>query len=323
MRTASLALLIWIFVFIGIQSGNTADWPMWRYDEGRTAASPQQLADTLYMRWMHEYPALKPVWDDPLNQDLMQYDTVYEPIVVGKTLLFGSNAFDRIVALDTETGREKWTFHAGGPIRLPAVANQKNVYFTSDDGCLYCVRLENGELAWKYNSVPKERLMLGNERLVSTWVARGGAVLKDDVVYFGSGIWPFMGVFLFALDAETGEEIWVNDSSSVPYKEQPHGGAWAFGGIAPQGTIAISGERLLVPCGRSVPASFDRKTGALDYYKLHENGKTGGAFVCATDKHFFNYYRDGVVNLYDTATGEGIFFRAFGQPVVTDQAFYC
>jgi len=43
---------------------------------------------------------------------------------------------------------------------------------------------------------------------------------------------------------------------------QPHHSP-AFAGPAPQGSLAVTGEKLLVPNGRSVPAVFDRKTGKM------------------------------------------------------------
>ncbi len=297
------------------------DWPMWRYDANRSAASPQELADTLHLLWVREYPKLTPTWDDPLNQDLMQFDKVYEPVVHGKTLFIGSNASDCLIAVDTETGAEKWRFYVGGPVRFPAVAANQRVYFVSDDGYLYCVNAETGEQNWKFQGMPSDGKILGNERLISTWPARGGPVLKDGIVYFGAGIWPFMGVFIYALDAETGEVVWENDSTGSKYMLQPHNSP-AYAGVAPQGNLVVAGDKLLVPCGRSVPACFDLKTGALQYYHLAKHNKTGGAFVSAVGSYFVNYHRDSVVTLYDLATGDSV-IRRFGKvPVMTKNMLF-
>jgi len=105
------------------------DWPMWRYDANRSAASPHKLSDKLHLQWVRDYPVLTQAWDDPFNRDLMQYDKVYEPVVQGKTMFVGSNASDWMVALDTETGAEKWSFYVDGPVRFPPVAHNGNVYF--------------------------------------------------------------------------------------------------------------------------------------------------------------------------------------------------
>ncbi|MEW6239087.1 MAG: PQQ-binding-like beta-propeller repeat protein [Candidatus Omnitrophota bacterium] len=302
--------------------GFGADWPAWRFDANRSADSPQELPASLSLLWTRDYPPLDPVWDDPLNRDLMQYDKVYEPIVLGKTLLVGSNAWDCLTALDADSGDEKWTFYANGPVRFPAAAGNGKVYFVSDDGRLYCLGAEDGRMIWKYDGAPYDRKILGNERLISTWPARGGPALKDGIVYFAAGIWPFMGVFVYALNAETGREIWVNDSSSFLFINQPHNSP-SFAGVAPQGNLVVAGDKLLVPCGRSVPACFDLKTGKFLYYHLARNQRNGGAFVCALGDQFFNYHRDLTVNAFDLTTGE-MLVKEFGKiPVLTRKAIYC
>lgn len=312
----------WLFfcLFPAI-NGMAGDWPMWRYDAGRTAASPDELPGALHPLWTREYPPLEPVWDDPLNRDLMSFDTVYEPVVSGKTMFIGSNACDRMTALDTETGAEKWAFYADGPVRLPPVVDQGKIFFASDDGFLYCVDAETGILVWKYSCVSSREKILGNERLISPWPARGGPVVKDGIVYFAAGIWPFMGVFICALDARTGEEIWINDSTGSSFIKQPHNSP-AFAGVAPQGSLVIAGDKLLVPGGRSAPACFDLKTGEFLYYRLAENQKTGGAFVAALGPHFVNYHRDQAVNLFDLETGNRLIDRFGAMPVLTGEVFY-
>jgi outer membrane protein assembly factor BamB len=262
-----------------------ADWPMWRHDMHRSAASPQELPDRLHLQWVREFPPLKPAWSD---QPKMQLDAVYEPVVMGKLLFVGSSRWDCVLALDTRSGEEKWRYDAGGPIRYAPVAWEDKVYFAADDGYLYCVRAEQGTLLWKFRGGPSERKVLGNERLVSTWPARGAPVIADGTVYFAAGIWPFMGIFVYALDARTGQVIWVNDGDGSLFMKQPHN-ADSFAGVAPQGPLVVAGDKLLIPGGRSVPACYDRRTGKLIHYLLAEHGKRGGgAAVTAQGKYFFN-----------------------------------
>ena len=302
-------------------TATAADWPMWRYDANRSAASPHELPDEMHLQWVREYPQLSPTWDDPLNRDLMQFDTIYEPIAANGLLYFGSNSLDRVIALNAETGEETWRFQTNGPVRFAPVAYQGKVYFVSDDSYLYCVVGASGEEQWRYRPINNDRKVLGNERLISTWPARGAPVIEDGVVYAASGIWPMMGVFVYALNAETGDEIWVNDGSSAQWMNQPHNSP-SFASIAPQGLLVVSGDKLLVPGGRSVPACFDKKTGEFLYYKLAESGKTGGAFTASVGDFFVNYHRDSVVSLYDISNGERV-VSAFGKmPVWTKDAIY-
>ncbi len=301
--------------------GFAADWPMWRYDAGRTADSPEQLPDNLNLLWAREYSERVTVWDDPLNQDLMAYDRLFEPVVAGKRMFLGFNDSDKLVALDTESGREIWTYRMEGPLRLaPAVWNGK-VYVTSDDGCLYCLSADSGDLIWKHRGGPSERKLLGNRRLISMWPARGGVVINDGTVYYAASIWPMMGTFIYALDAESGKIIWKNDGNGSEYMRQPHR-APSFAGVAPQGSMVVSGDRLLIPGGRSVPAVFDRDSGAFDYYRLADSGKTGGSFVCARGNVFFNHHREKDATMYHLKSGIVLHAPVGKYPVLAENAWY-
>ena len=95
-----------LFVLSTFSVAIAADWPMWRYDAGRTAYSPEELPAQLHLQWMRQYSQREPVWDDALNQDLIPLDRVFEPIVLGETLYVGFNDRDKVVALDIHTGAE-------------------------------------------------------------------------------------------------------------------------------------------------------------------------------------------------------------------------
>lgn len=266
-------------------SASAGDWPMWRYDAGRTAASPDSLPEKLSLQWVRELPRLKPAWPD---QPKMQFDIAYEPVAAGKRLYVGSSRTDTVTAYDTETGNEVWRFHAEGPVRFAPLAWEGRVFFVSDDGYLYCVDAAKGSLNWKFRGGPSDRNILGNERLISTWPARGAPVIADGTVYFAAGIWPFMGIFLHALDAKTGTVVWTNDGDGSIYMKQPHN-TDSFAGVAPQGPLVVVGDKLLIPGGRSVPACYDRRTGKMLHYVLADNGKKGGGSdVAAIGNLFFN-----------------------------------
>ena len=182
-----------------------------------------------------------------------------------------------MTALDTETGAERWRFITGGPVRFAPVASEGKVYFVSDDGYLYCLN-DDGSLRWKFRGLPddrRDRKVLGNGRLVSLWPARGGPVLADGVVYFAAGIWPTEGVFVHAVDAESGKAVWSNTKSDrIPASNWDHG-IGCDAGLTPQGYLAIVGDRLVVPCGTQLPAFLDLKTGDLQTYTTGWGGRLG------------------------------------------------
>ncbi|MCA9136690.1 MAG: PQQ-like beta-propeller repeat protein, partial [Planctomycetales bacterium] len=276
---------------------------MWRYDAQRSAAAPNRIDGDLKPIWEKNFRGRSQAWDDPLNLDLMTYDRVFEPVVMDGRMFVSFNDSDKVVAFDTETGQELWRFYTEAPVRLPPVGHAGNVLFTSDDGFLYCVDAASGKLEWKFSGAPDSQHAIGNRRLTSAWPARGGAVVRDGTVYFSASIWPFMGTFIYALDAETGEVQWVNDRTGSQYIKQPHS-APSFAGVAPQGAMVATESSLVVPGGRSVPAVFDRATGELRYFELNAGGKgTGGSFVAADDKNFFVHTRGKGTRAFGLADG--------------------
>ncbi len=127
------------------------DWPMWRFDAARSASTPHNLAEELHLQWIRELPepqrAWRHQWDD---QSKLDFDVAYSPVVMGDIIFVPSNVTDSLTAYSIENGREKWRFYADGPVRLAPAARDGRVYFTSDDGYLYCVHAETGELEWKF-----------------------------------------------------------------------------------------------------------------------------------------------------------------------------
>ena len=297
------------------------DWPMWRYDAGRTASTPEQLADILYLQWQVKYSPRIPVWDDPLNQNLMQFDRIFEPIVAENKIFIGFNDQDKVVALDLNTGKELWHYYADGPVRLPLAANNGKIYFTSDDGNCYCLDGDTGSLVWKLSLAPASNKLLGNKRLISMWPSRGGIVIKDNILYTAASIFPLMGTFIYAINTETGAIVWKNEGTGSNYILQPHKSP-AFADVAPQGVFTISGDKLLVAGGRTVPAAFDLRTGEELYYQLATSGKTGGAFTCGNDKVFFNHHRERMTYMYDAKTGEKLNSDAGEYPVLDGDNIY-
>ena len=302
---------------MGAGAGN--DWPMWRYDAAHTAASPHALPAALHPAWAQGYGEREPVWDDPLNRDMMPYDAIFEPVVAEGRMFLAFNDRDKVVALDARSGEEQWSFYADGPVRFSPVVFEGKVYFTSDDGHLYCVSAAEGRLLWRFRGGPSAQKVLGNRRVISAWPARGGPVQRDGVIYFAASIWPFMGTFLYALDAQDGSVRWINDSTSADYIKQPHG-APAFAGVAPQGQLAATEELLLVPGGRSLPAALDRSTGRLRYFNFGAKGQ-GGSFVAADETRMFVHTRlRGTMALALSDGKEGKF--SINEPVLADGMAY-
>ncbi|HQO33687.1 MAG TPA: PQQ-binding-like beta-propeller repeat protein [bacterium] len=277
---ASIAMIVWALPY----STLAEDWPMWRYDVGHTGSSPEQLSENLRLQWVLELPTPVPCWPYP-SQYKVQFDHTYEPIVMDGLLFVPSMIRDCMTAYDAETGEERWRFYTDGPVRFAPVGSKGKIYFVSDDGCLYCLDAVHGSLEWKCPGGPSNYKVLGNERLISMWPARGGPVIADGIVYFAASIWPFMGTFIHALDAETGTVKWTNSGSGPDFMLQPHTSP-AFAGVSPQGILGLTEDKLFIPGGRNRPAAYNRATGEFLYQ--HADTKLGGCEVYLSKEWFFN-----------------------------------
>ncbi|MBI5395434.1 MAG: PQQ-binding-like beta-propeller repeat protein [Verrucomicrobia bacterium] len=274
------------FVLVYLSSlASAADWPMYRADAGRSGCTPESLPAKLELRWTYRSATPRPAWP---SSERLAYDFAHQPILMGDTVVLGSTVDDSVVALDAADGRMRWKFLTGGPVRFAAAGWRDRVFVASDDGWLYALALADGRVLWKHRGGPDSRMCLGNERMISRWPARGGPVVVEDTVYYAAGIWPSGGVHIHALDAESGRVVWSNDRTGQMYMPQPHCGAKAQSGVAPQGNLLAAAEHLFVPTGRAVPAAFRRADGELEHYLLQENGSIGGSRALVADKFVVN-----------------------------------
>ena len=141
-------------------------------------------------------------------------------------------------------------------------------------------------------------------------------MIADGTIYFAASIWPFMGVFLHALDARTGTVIWTNDGDGSIYMKQPHN-ADSFAGIAPQGPLVVAGDTLAGPrrpFGAGLLRPQDRQAALLP---AGENAKRGGGSdVAVIDRLVFN---GGAIFELDTGSYLGTFSKL---PVLGEDVVY-
>ncbi len=298
------------FLVSGTATARAGDWPTYRADAARSGYTSEAIPNQLRERWVfHPGAAPRRAW---VGSERIEYDLAFQPILVGDTVLLGSSADDTVYALDATTGLIRWRFHTEGPVRFAPVAADGRVFLASDDGWLYALDLGTGELAWKHRGGPDPDRVVGNGRVISRWAARGGPAVAGGLVYYTAGIWPSEGVFIHALSTKDGQVAWSNVDSGRIEMKQPHGGAVAVSGVAPQGYLALAEDAVVVPTGRAVPAVFDRGSGELRYYKLQENQQQGGTRTAVVESSFLN-----TGCLFDLASGALTSRVGLGPTVVT------
>jgi len=116
-----------------------------------------------------------------------------QPIIADGKVYLGTLA-GILHAMDVETGKDVWTFRAGGPILHAAAAGPARVYFGAADGLVYAINIVDGAQAWTFRTG------------AAIWNA---PVLHQDMLCIGS-----RDGRVYALDAESGVLRWSADTGA-------------------------------------------------------------------------------------------------------------
>ena len=305
-----LKLCLLLNVFLAPIGANGADWPTYRCDNARTGCTSETLVLPLVLRWLHVslHPP-QPAWPAPAERPRegfilrhrVIFDDAFQVVAAGGRLYFGSSADNKLYALDAATGEEIWSFYTTGPVRLAPAVWQDRVFVGSDDGFVYCLRSDNGELVWKKRGAPKDERLLGNGRMISRWPIRTGVLVDGGIVYFGAGIFPHENVYLVALSADDGKLMWENDaiSEEAAYRNE----------LSPQGYLLASETQLFVPSGRALPVGFDKSNGQLIFNRKYgwrgaeAGGVIGGTYALLADNQVYTGTQNHLLAL-DQLTGK-------------------
>ncbi|MFV1965572.1 MAG: PQQ-binding-like beta-propeller repeat protein [Pirellulaceae bacterium] len=315
-RTALL-----LTVFLGAMMPRMAssdDWPTFRHDRSRSGITTEKLSPPLEPCWVYEsLHGPQPAWGDPKSGPIenilelrrVHFDDAFQVVGSDGAIYYGSSSDNQLYCLDLKTGKIRWTKIVGGPIRLAPTLNEGRIYVASDDGWAYCLQAGDGTEVWKFQAAPTDQRVLGHGKMISLWPSRTSVLVDAGVAYFAAGIFPAEGVFLYAVDAATGELIWCNDSTG----ENPHSR------VSPQGYLLASDSALYAPMGRVSPAAFRRDDGRL-LYETSFGKNVGGSYALLAGDHVYTGTEEMVA--FDQKTRDR--FAAFPgrRMVVTDSAFY-
>ncbi len=281
-----------------------ADWPTYRHDIRRSAVTEEALALPLKPAWTYVCPQPPaPAWPDPFQLiNRLDFDYAPQPVVAEGIVCFGSSADDTVRALDVKTGKEKWHFIAGGPVRFAPQIDRGKVYFAADDGVIYCLDAGSGKAVWTVRAAPADERMVGQHRMISRWPVRTGVLVTDGVVYGVAGMWQSEGMLVYALEADTGRELWCNDAS----------------GYSAQGALLASDDLLLVPNGNERPTPLNRRTGAPVAWPKSGQPGAGGTWqtIDRNKLYAFAYHRSSVLMIQPYALTNGLTGRCWGADVV-------
>ncbi len=304
------------------------DWPTYQHNAARMGATAETLSPSLKLRWTYQ-PASSPrtAWEGPRKEPIeghkmvhrVHFDDAHHAVIVGDRVFFGSTVDHQVYCVEGSTGRIVWHHYTEGPIRLAPTVADGRVYFGSDDGTVRCLRAEDGKPLWSHRVSGKDERLLARGEMISRWPVRTGVLVDEGVAYFGAGIFPHETVFLCAVDAATGKEIWRNDRISQRDAGRDD--------LSPQGYLLASEDLLFVPSGRTLPAAFNRKTGEFVYkrsysWRTSAGGVIGGSRAVLADGQLYSFGAHHFLALEQRSGAAGFAYIPGEQLIVRDALAY-
>ncbi|MBD3239301.1 MAG: PQQ-binding-like beta-propeller repeat protein [Chitinivibrionales bacterium] len=167
----------------------TGEWPCYRRDAQRSGSTPMPLA-----------PRLAQAWEARLGGKLSALTAA------GGKLLVAQVDAHAVHALDASSGTRVWSYYAGGRVDSPPTIRDGRVYFGCRDGFVYCLRLSDGALAWRYRVAHGLDQMVAYGQLESVWPVHGSVLLHRDELWAVAGRLMFIdgGLRLVRLDPASG-----------------------------------------------------------------------------------------------------------------------
>lgn len=166
------------------------------------------------------------------------------PLISGN-LLIEANALDGVAAYNLETGAEVWRLKIDNGAETGAALINDRLFFGASDGLFYSVSAKDGKVLWTF---PTRTENIAEPLLDSS----------TGILYFLSG-----ANSLYALDAESGRQIWL-------YSRQDSSNFSIRGGSKP----ALKDGNLFVGFSDGALVSLNAKTGNLQWeIQLNKNKK--------------------------------------------------
>ncbi len=180
-----------------------SDWPMYRRDAERSGSSPSAVAGELKQRWSVA------LGGKASDAGLAKADKLTQPVIAGGKVFVSAVASHTLYALDAETGKVVWKHLAGGKIDSSPTVYANTVLFGCADGWVYCLRADDGALAWRYQVAPSDAQIVAFQNVESVWPVHGSVLIVKDTLYALAGRNMFFdgGMRLVRLNARTGKMI--------------------------------------------------------------------------------------------------------------------
>ena len=175
-----------------LEIGNPQAWPAYRHDARRTGAATCEVSSKV-----------APEWTVRLTGRLTP------PVAAGGLLYVAEKDAHTLHAIKLADGSAAWQFTAGGRIDSPPTVRRGLAMFGCADGWVYCLRASDGQLAWRFQAAPCDRLIVAFGQLESAWRVHGSVLVANGLAYCTAGRSTFLdgGIRVVALDPGTGKVV--------------------------------------------------------------------------------------------------------------------
>ena len=177
----------------GLVTQSVKEWPTYRHDVLRSGSTPSAVPFSLQRAWQVKLTG-----------------KISQPVIAKGTVLISAINEHRVVALTADDGSIRWTFTSGGRVDSPPTIYGDLVLFGSADGYVYCLRLVDGELVWRFRASPLDLRTVAFERVESVWPVHGSVLVLDGVAYVTAGRSSYLdgGIYMYGLEPATGKVLY-------------------------------------------------------------------------------------------------------------------
>ena len=187
-------------------------WPTYRHDARRTSTTTVPVPTPLRLLWETQIEdqtapeALKREW----SRHPAHAGSLTAPVIAGGLVLVAAPNSHRVFAVAADSGKAQWSFTADARVSAPPCVAGGLCYFGSQDGWVYCLRPEDGQLVWRFRAAPAQRLIMAFGQPESQWPVQGGVLVQDGRVFFAAGRQSNVegGIAGYALSARSGKVLW-------------------------------------------------------------------------------------------------------------------
>jgi outer membrane protein assembly factor BamB len=214
-----------------------SEWPTYRHDAARSGAVKCDVPAALTESWRAELKG-----------------KLTAPVIAGGKVFVFSVDSHTLHCLDADNGRRLWERTVSARVETPPTIHAGAALFGCRDGSVYCLRIDDGTLVWRFRAAPANRLIMDKGQLESAWPVNGSVLVIGSLAYFAAGRSSFLdgGICLYAVKPETGEVI-HRTRVEGPWPDWQHDGGHPYWGQGSIADLLVTGEeRKLIYMAQAV-----------------------------------------------------------------------